>query len=79
MEKNGYPDIYFDKSQQKRFHEAIKKGMIERDVTDLAMLICENIMIRCDRRIEEIRDYRIKNFKKGQKSENQKPTEPGEE
>ena len=62
LEKNGYPDIYFDKSQQTKFFNAIKKGMIERDVTDLARMIGENTLRRCDSRIEHIRDFRIRSL-----------------
>ena len=62
LEKNGYPDIYINKAQADRFFEALKVGMLDRDVTDLANLIAENVQLRLNTRIKEIREYRIKNF-----------------
>lgn len=62
LEKNGLPDIYINQSQAERFFEALKTGMLDRDVTDLANLIAENVQLRFNTRIKEIREYRIKNF-----------------
>ena len=36
--------------------------MLTRDVTEFVELIAENVRRRCDDRIVDIRDYRIKNF-----------------
>ena len=63
LEKNGLPDVYINQSQAERFFEALKTGMLDRDVTDLANLIAENVQLRFNTRIKEIREYRIKNFK----------------
>jgi len=62
LEKNGLPDVYINQSQAERFFEALKTGMLDRDVTDLANLIAENVQLRFNTRIKEIREYRIKNF-----------------
>lgn len=62
LEKNGLPDVYINQSQAERFFEALKNGMLNRDVTDLANLIAENVQLRFNTRIKEIREYRIKNF-----------------
>ena len=62
LEQHGYPDIYIGKSQTERFYAALKTGILTRDVTDLATLIAENVEMRCDRIIDEIRDYRIRAF-----------------
>jgi len=62
LEKNGLPDVYINQAQAERFFEALKTGMLDRDVTDLANLIAENVQLRFNTRIKEIREYRIKNF-----------------
>lgn len=62
LEKSELPDIYINQSQAERFFEALKTGMLDRDVTDLANLIAENVQLRYNTRIKEIREYRIKNF-----------------
>lgn len=62
LEKNGLPDVYINQAQAERFFEALKTGMLDRDVTDLANLIAENVQLRFNTRIKEIREYRIRNF-----------------
>lgn len=62
LEEEGYPDIYFDNKQKDALFNAIKTSMLTRDVTEFAQLIAENVRRRCNDRIVDIRDYRIKNF-----------------
>lgn len=66
LEKNGLPDIYIDSTQAPRLFEALKTSILKRDVTDLALLISENVNTRYDHRVKEIIGYRVDNFKANQ-------------
>ncbi len=72
LEKNGYPDIYIDSAQSQRLFDSLKTGLLTRDVTDLALLISENVNTRYEHRVKEIIGYRVDNFKANQEDKEKK-------
>lgn len=64
LEKNDYPNIYFDNKQAPALYQALKTALLKRDVTDLSLLISENVMTRYKNKSAEIVEYRVNNFSK---------------
>lgn len=65
LEKNGYGDIYFKKSQIDNLYEQIKQGMLTRDVTGLACLIADSLRARYNEEVKQIIDYKMRNLDDG--------------
>lgn len=62
LEKNGYGDIYFKKSQKDNLYEQIKQGMLTRDVTGLASLIADSMRLRYNEEVKQIIEFKMRNL-----------------
>ena len=59
LESNGYPSVFIGDNQKQEFFEAIKKGLLTRDVSDLAYLFATNVQM-CQEKIKnDIVSYRM--------------------
>ena len=61
LNRNGYSDIYFAQNQTEALYNAIKTGILTRDVTDLSLLILESSRLYCEDIIDKIKEHRLKN------------------
>lgn len=59
LEKNGYPSIFIGANQKQELYEAIKTGLITRDVTDLALLFAKNVSANQSKIKTDIASYRL--------------------
>ena len=65
--KDGYPEIFFDKKDQKKLINDLETAIISRDVTDLSLLIANKVKARQEEINSEIVNFRIENYMKSMK------------
>ena len=59
LESNGYPSIFIGANQKPEFFEAIKTGLLTRDVTDLTLLFAKNVVANQSKIVNDIQSYRL--------------------
>ena len=62
--KSGYPEIFFDKKDQRKLIDSLENAILTRDVTDLSLLIASKVSKRQEEINSEIVNFRIENYMK---------------
>lgn len=59
LESSGYTDIYFNNNQIDEIHEALKEGLLTRDVTNLALIFARSVDKRYESLWDKVQEYAV--------------------